>query len=318
MSEASFLFTTLVVEAVLLSIGMIGNVLSIVIFLRKTFRNNSISTYCIALSLSEILAFTQLISDIYFLAYNVFLADQSDSLCKFFYTVPTFLGGIQPWIMVAFAVDKLLCMRVNSMSILKKKWFQWSVVAAIVLFHMALYIYIPILIKRLEIFPGYFLCDLSTIGLFDIHVIISLLESGFIPFIAMIITSIITIRMLIKSRNAVMKNGQVSKERKSRDTKYAVSSLSINILFILLKLPSFIFFIMNVFFSYFDMYLYKLSVLSFYLNSSLSFFIHLVTNSLFRRELLILFRLAKRDNENLSHTNRRINPSIRLNQVSST
>ena len=194
------------------------------------------------------LTFTQFVSDIYVLAYNINLPDESDPLCKFFYSVPTFLSGIQPWVMVAFAVDKLICMRANSTSILKKKWFQWSIVAAIVLFHTAIYMYFPILIKRREVFPGYFMCDLATIGFFDIHMIVNLLETAFIPFIVMVITSILTTLLLIKSRNTVMKNGQVSKERKSRDTKYAISSLSFNVLFILLKLPSSIFFTMYGFF----------------------------------------------------------------------
>ena len=177
----------------------------------------------------------------------------------------------------------------------------------------------PILIKRSEIFPGYFMCDLSTIGFFNVHMIVNLIETAFIPFIVMVITSILTTLLLIKSRNAVRKNGQVSKERKSRDTKYAISSLSFNVLFIILKLPSSIFFTMYAFFSYFDIYFYKIAVITFFLNSSLSFFIHLVTNSLFRREFLVLLGLAKKNSgSTLSHTITRLDRPIRLNQVSST
>ena len=319
MSEASFTFVITSIEVALIGIGLIGNLLTIIIFSKKTFRSNSISTYCIALSVVELMTLTQFITDIYSLAYNIILSDQSDSFCKLFYSLPTFFSGIQPWVMVAFAVDKLICMRANSMSILKKKWFQWSVVAGIVIINTAIYIYMPILIKVREVYPGYFMCDLSTIGFFNIHMIINLLETSFIPFVVMIITSILTSRLLIKSRNAVMKTtGQVSKERKSRDTKYAISSVSFNILFITLKLPSMIFFTMSAFFSYYDLYFYKISVLTFYLNSSLSLFIHLVTNSLFRREFWVLFGLAKRNSASkLSHTISHTNHPIRLNQVSS-
>jgi hypothetical protein len=211
---------------------------------------------------------------------------------------------MQPWIMVALAVDKLLCMRVNSIAILKKKWFQWSVVATIVLINIALYINMPISMKRREISPGYFKCDLTTIKFFFVNVIINLVETSFIPFIVMIITSILTTRKLIDSRNAVMKTtGKVSKERKSRDTKYAITSLSFNVLFIFLKLPSAIFFTLNAFFHYYNMYFARIVTLTFYLNSSLSFLVHLVTNSLFRQELLIFFKSTKR---NSGSTNRPI------------
>ena len=319
MSQASFDFITTAVETALLGIGLIGNLMTITIFLRKTFRNNSISTYCIALAIVELLNSTRFISDIYSLAYNVTLPDLSESLCKFFFSIAVFLSGYQPWIMVAFSVDKLLCMRTNTISILKKKWFQWSIVAGIILFHTALYMYIPILIKRGQIFPGYFMCDLATIGFFATHFLINLLETSFIPFLIMAITSIMTTRMLIKSRNAVMKAGQVSKERKSRDTKYAITSLSFNVLFITLKLPSSVFFIMYAFYSYFDLYFYKIAVSTFFLNSSLGFFIHLVTNSIFRREFLIIFGLEKKNNGTIVYdTTSRKNPPVRLNQVSST
>ena len=318
MSQESFTFAMTAVQAAIIGIGLIGNLLSIIIFLRKTFRSNSISTYCIALSIVQCTSLTQLIVAIYSLVYSINLSNQSDSLCKFFNSMPAFLSGIQPWIMVAFALDKLLCMRAKRIAILKKKWFQWSVVAGIVLINTAIYIHMPILMRRREIFPGYFMCDLSTITNFKVSVIVNLVESGFIPFIIMVFTSIITTRMLIKSRNAAMKTGQVSKERKSRDRKYAISSLSFNVLFVLFKLPGLIFFTMNAFFGYFDMYFLMLATFSFNFNSTLSFFIHLVTNSLFRREFLVLFRLANMRNSGstLSHTISRTNNPIRLNQVS--
>ena len=176
----------------------------------------------------------------------------------------------------------------------------------------------PILMKRREIYPGYFMCDLSTINLFYVNTIVSLLETGFIPFVIMVITSIITTRLLIKSRNAVMKTGKVSKERKSRDRKYAVSSVSFSILFIVLKLPGLVYFTMNAFSGYFDAYFIRIASLTFNLNASLSFFIHLVTNSLFRRELLLLLGIVKRNSVSaVSHTMSNTNNPIRLNKVSS-
>ena len=296
LSDPPFEYAMTVIETIIIGIGFIGNILNTIVFLRKTFRSNSISTYCIALSIFELLTLTKFVLNIYSLAYNRNLPDESDTLCKFFYTAPTFLSGIQPWIMVVFSVDKLLSMRMNSIAIIKKKWFQWSLVSAIVLINIGLFINIPISMKRSEIFPGYFMCDLSTISFYDISSIINLLETCLIPFIVMTITSILTIRVLIKSRNAVMKVGQLSKERKSRDTKYAVSSVTLNIIFIFLKLPITIFLILSSFYSYYDIYFFRIAVLTLNLNSSVSFFVHLATNSLFRREFLGFFGIAKDSN----------------------
>ena len=315
MSDASFTFATTAIEAAFIAMGLIGNVLSIIVFSRKTFRNNSISTYCIALAIIESITAVEFVICVYNLAYNINLPDQSVSLCKFTFSIAIYMNAIQPWIIVAFSIDKILSMRTRSIPILKKKWFQWSIVAGIVLFNLALYIYIPILIRIAEIFPGYFMCDLSTIGFFNIYMLSNILSTCLIPFLAMLITSILTIRLLIKSRKSIEKSGHLTKDRKSRDRKYAITSLTFNITFIVLKAPVATFFLMSAYFSYFNLYFYRISFILFFLDMSISFFIHSITNSLFRREILVLLRL-KRSPEILSNTNSRTNGSIRLNQVS--
>ena len=317
MVDSAYTLATTTLEAILIAIGLIGHLLSIIVFLRKTFRSNSISTYCIALAIVECFTFIQLITDIYNLAYDIYLPDQNNPLCKLVFSSFVYLNSIQPWIMVAFSVDKLLGMRVNTIALFKKRWFQWTIVFGIVLFNLVLYIYFPILIRVREIFPGYFICDLTTIGFFQIFMIVNVIESYLIPAIVMVITSILTILMLAKSRKSIERNGHLSKDRKSRDKKYAISSLALNIMFIICRLPLAVFFMLSAFYSYYDIYFYKVSSLLFYVNASLSLFIHLVTNSVFRREFFVLLSLVKRNGEtSLSKSSNRSNLPIRRNQVS--
>ena len=316
MSDESFSFATTAIEAAVIAIGLIGNLLSIIVFSRKSFRNNSISTYCIALSIFECITLIQFINDMYNLVYNINLADQSDALCKLIDSSGVYLNSIQSWIMVAFSVNKLLEIRVNSIALVKMKWFQWSIVAGIVLFDIVFYIYFPIFIKVREIYPGYFICDLTTIGFFNIYMFLSIFEGSLIPFITMTVTSILTIRMLIRSRKSIERNGHLSQDRKSRDRKYAISSLTLNILFIILKLPLLVFYILSAYYSYYNLYFYKIAFLLYFLNMSLSFFVHFITNSVFRREFLILFKVVMINGEStLSNTNK--NSKSTKRQISS-
>ena len=195
--------------------------------------------------------------------------------------------------MVAFSLDKLLSMRVNTIAILKKKWFQWSVVVGIVLFSNGLFLYVPILLRVRDIAPDIPFCDPNTISFFNVHLFIYIFETTLIPFIVMIITSILTIRLLIKSRNSVANNGQVTHDRKYRDRKYAISSITFNITFIILKGPLTIFYIMFGYYSLYNPYFYKIIYLLYYLDMSMNFFIHMVTNSLFRQELLVVISFTK-------------------------
>ena len=206
MSQASFTFAVAIIEATIIAIGIIGNVLSIIIFSRKTFRSNSISTYCISLAIFDISSLTQLVTDVYTLMYGKFLPDQSNEFCKFYFYSLVLLSSIQAWIMVAFSIDKLLSMRLKSIPILKKKWFQLSIVSGVVVFSVCLYLYIPILLRVREIFPGFSFCDSSTLGFFNVHIILYTFETCLIPFFVVSITLILTIRLLIKSRNSVARN----------------------------------------------------------------------------------------------------------------
>jgi hypothetical protein len=181
MSTASFTFAMNTAVAKTAVIGFIGSLVSIIIFSRKTFRNNSISTYCIALSINELLSLFRFTTNISIIAFNVNLADQSDALCKFFIYVPVIYSAVQPGIMVAFSIDKLLSMRMSSIAIIKKKWFQWSIVAGIVLFNILLYLEVPILVKRREVAPGRLVCDQSTIGFLPTLMIVIVLETCLIP-----------------------------------------------------------------------------------------------------------------------------------------
>ena len=172
MSDAYFTFGIAAIEAAIIGIGIIGNVLCIIIFSKKVFRTNSISTYCIALAICELGAIIQFFADVYYLIHYKILYDQNDPICKFYYSFYTWFASIHAWIIVVFSLDKLLSMRVHSSAILKKKWFQWSIVAAIVLFSIGLYIYVPIYIRIREVIPGLSICDVTTIGFFNIHIIV--------------------------------------------------------------------------------------------------------------------------------------------------
>ena len=312
MSDEDFPFAIYLIQAIIIGIGFIGNIISIIVFSRKKFRTNSISTYCISLAICESLSISEFIVDIIRVGLNVDPINQNDVNCKIIISIPTIITQIQACILVAFSVDKLLSMK--SVQIIKKRWFQFSIVGSIVLFNVLIYIYLPILLTRRKMYPGVYICDITTIGLFTfkLFMIVNLLESCFVPFIIMSITSTLTIRLLIKSRNSVERiNGKAMKERRSKDKKYAISSITFNIMFIVLKLPILVFFILSAFYSYYDLYFYHVTFLLHFLNVSSSFFVHFATNSLFRREFKIVFLRFGQTNSDSANSNSR----PRLNHI---
>ena len=314
----SFSYAMGITQMVIISVGFLGNIASFIIFSRRTFRKNSISTYCQALAIFESLTLIELLNYVALLFYDSSLAATSDALCKILNYIPSLYSSIPAWILVAFSLDKMLSMRTTSTPILKKKWFQWSVVCVIVLSHLLLYIAVPIMLQRIEFFPGYYVCNIAFLNFFNAFVIITLVETCYIPFIVMLVLSILTIRQLMKSRNSVERTaGHVNKDRRSRDARYAISSITFNFMFITFKLPIMVFFILIAYTTIYNVYFYNVAIVLFFFNSSSGFFIHLASNSLFRREIMILLGLNQSESNSRVLSNTTGN-SNRVNPVSST
>lgn len=289
MSTQEFVNINIICRSLIIIIGLFGNLISILVFLRKAFRNNSIGTYFIAMAIFESFMVNELIINIGKTFFNVDLADLSDAMCKITFYVPVLYASVPAWILVAFSIDNLLSMRLRSYSILKKKWFQLSLVAANVLIHILMFIYVPLYYKRVESnSTGSFSCSFENLRLNKNGTIVYLLESCFIPFVIMIITSIISIRLLIKVRSILEQLGNVDTARMKREAKFAISSLAFNFLFIILKMPLLIFYFLFAFDFSYDTYFYEISRSLFFLYTSLSFFIHFASNYQFRREFKIL------------------------------
>jgi hypothetical protein len=301
------------INNVIIAIGFAGNILSFIIFSRKAFKNNSISTYFRAFSVMVSFTMFQFAINVGILALNKDISAQSDVVCKLlYYTWPVY-DSSAAWILMVFSIDKMLNMNKKSIPTIKKRWFQWSVVALIVFIQAILYIGVPFDIKKIEIFPGYYLCLVTNLSFFSAFSIMYLLGSSFLPFIVMMITSLVTIRLLIKSRGTMQLVGITERQRRSRDTRYAISSLTFNFFFITFKMPFLVAYMILAFTSTVDIYYINVSEVLFFINMSSNFFINLATNSLFRREFLAICRLNKSDREisDTSNNSNRVFPTLR-------
>lgn len=285
-----------ITQAIVLGTGIVGHVISFIVFSRKTFQKNSISTYLCALSVFYCFNLPQVINYILLKGFNYSFPALNDSICKFWSYLPEIYSSVPAWILVAFSLDKYLSIRISSKTIFNKKWFQLAIVFGIVLFDLSAYMWIPILIKRTESQPGVYSCGVSfDRSLFSEFMILFALESCAVPFVAMIILSILTIRLLIQSRRKVERIGRVDKERKSRDFRYALSSITLNILFVVLKTPTMLYYLLNAYNLVSNVYFSQIAILFFNINASDSLIVHLISNSLFRQEFFILFRLRKKN-----------------------
>jgi hypothetical protein len=129
--SSDFIRAIYTADSVVIGLGIAGNIMSFIIFSRKAFKNNSISTYFRAISVIESFTMFQFIVNMGILFANFDISGKSDVFCKLiYYTWPVY-DSSAAWILMVFSIDKMLNMSKKPIPIIKKKWFQWSVVAVI-------------------------------------------------------------------------------------------------------------------------------------------------------------------------------------------
>lgn len=277
-------------------LGIIGNLISFIVFCRPVFRKNSISVYCCALAIFDCFVLNQLIMDIYLLFFDYFPPNYSEITCKIYYYISTAFSNIPAWILVSFSIDKMLSMKTSKrFEFIKKRSFQIGIIAVFAIVNILLFAEILVLLKRVPLYPNNSLdliCDLNKMPLVSIFGALYLLIGSIVPFIIMSFSSVSIFKLLKESRKKTIGNGNSALvyNRKNRDFKFAVSSLTFNCLFITLKMPIAIYYVLSSAGLNIPNYIFNCASLLFFTNSSIGFLVHLISNSIFRKELGTILR----------------------------
>ena len=119
-----------------------------------------------------------------------------------------------------------------------------------------------------------------------------------LPFVMMMIFSSLLIRTILKSRVKILRStSQRNRNSLRKDIQFAISSISLNFFFLFTHLP-FSIYVLIGYDSLTDLYWNYLGSLVF-LDLCDHFYILFFFNSVFRRELLILFRFKSRHHSNI-------------------
>ena len=134
----------------------------------------------------------------------------------------------------------------------------------------------------------------------DIQFYISLYDFinilGF-PFLLMFIFSSLLILAIFQSRNRVMRN--IAEQRNfKQDVMFSVTSISLNIIFLILNLPM----SLIEFSTSFSNFEFRFCLYIFLCNYAINFYVILLTNSLVRKELAKMFFRKNTQNNRTNHS----------------
>ena len=264
-------------------------------FSKKKYQNTLFSTYFRVLIIIEIL--------ILLLRIDFFIKEEdltslrliSEFFCKFtMYSIYS-TQSMSSWITVLISLDRFVSIVKPTRFLFRKKLlFQLAACSLAIIYNLIFSIHILISYKfeyvnktnKKYIVPK---CRDKNMATDYIETI----NSSLIPFILMMILTLLTLNIVIKSRKMVQNNQQ---SLSKKDIRFAITSIGLNVSFFILKFPQGFYLILKYYIYINDdinSLIYKfLSILMYAQNGSV-FYLTFLTNRSFKKEFFKSFRTRR-------------------------
>lgn len=274
----------------LVLIGLFGNLLMYVVYSQPTLSKLSVSSYLRAMALTNILVNIMSINTI-LLNFGIILNVQSEFMCKTIsYLLFTF-GAVSSWLEVAASLDRLVTIVYPTrFALVQKPLFSSVVILIILVYNFGYYSQAIVAYQLVRLNVNLYFCvsdleaQIESVDFFN---------STAAPFLVMLVSSIVTLVGVIKSRRRfnLTSNNPINRRKKLKDIKFGVTLIALNISFILLNTPRRLYFFLNAL----QLFGHDIFIFSYWIKSvvflnelyfAASFYIQACVNSLVRRELM--------------------------------
>jgi hypothetical protein len=278
-------------------LSLVGNILGLVVLIKKKLKLEKIGPIIIYKYLFAYgLINSYMIILLYLHGFEIYLETISKLTCQLMVYYWYVTASILPMILVYISIERFISIKYpNKRLILNKKMNQHCFIIILIVYNLIINSWIPfncdLIDKRnstlLKYISNYnpndnFECLRANTNI----IYLTTLNTKIIPYSLMITFTILLIVSIFMSRSRVISNyTSIQNETFKKDVKFAFSSLSLNIIFILFNLPASVVLISgNKYHFLFLIFLY-LYLFSF----SIYFYLLLIFNSLFRSEFFLFY-----------------------------
>jgi hypothetical protein len=276
------------------SLGLLLNIVTFVIFSRKTFSKNAISVYCRVLALVDLSPLLILQYDLAttLLKKGPFFGNLY--VCKLVLYLNISLASACGWILVAFSLHNLAYLakiaKINNF--LKKRANQYVIAIALVLTHLVIYCPIAVYVQFKPVHVGgnftLLVCSMKSVPFWNVYNLVNFVDAALLPFCLMLVTTALVALDLMRSRNNLRAQTTFAylnaRRRLRKDRKFSLTSISMNILFIVLQSSITLYTFINFSDYYSSVVFFSISLTVFQLDFSTRFFVHIISNRIFRKE----------------------------------
>lgn len=283
--------------------GSLGNICFLIVYSRETLRKLSIAIYFRFISIINVFIAILVVNTFIQGNFNFNIYDQTKFLCKASYILTYALGPISTWLQVIVSFDRLLNIIFPSkISTLHKFNFQISIITTIFLANTFYYLFTS--------FDSDLISDPSNYGnlsaaennattiycsLIHYNDLLNWLDLGnvLVTFVAMSFASVVTIIFIFRSRSRL--HLKSSSSRVKRDLKFAITSILLNVFYLLTNAPYSLFY--SIFYRLLANkdtnstsweFISLIASILWYFYYCFNFYLQLIVNSLVRSEFLKL------------------------------
>ena len=295
------------IPPILLIIGAFGNILSIIVLLRKRFRSSSLSVYLMCLAIVDLGAlYSGLLPSWLSYTFDLYLRNYNNFLCKSIGFIHNFTMQLSPWFLVAITMERVMAVWFPLSSRIRRTRCRRTALIATIIIVVCLicvnsYIYVVVgytefsdsnvTATKCGDVPKYDYWEAKVWSWIDLA-----LFSG-IPFSFLLVGSVLISYKLTKSRREIRKlsenTGRNQQDQNSRNATKLL--ILLNVTFFVCMVPSSICFIALMHSEYLSYnwglqyVLFQISRLLAYCNNTFNFVLYCVSGSVFRNELKRVF-----------------------------
>ena len=291
-------------------LGLVGNFLSFVIYSRACFRETATAFYLRVMAVTDSITLIDW-AELYVYTFGIDLRMYNPASCKlvvyFSYSIP----AMSAWLLWATSWDRMLSISFNRLTFLAKRKFQ--ILIAVVIFVFNSVTYAPIFAYNDLIYDtDPVSCALTSLVFSNILGWFDMTNSTLVPFAGMLISTAVILRKLFGSQRKIFKDkafdgsinlepsatiapdtsmsntakDTIQKRRALKDRQFAVTSISLNVLFFILNI---FLTIMNLVIAYnfymLILFLFNIALILFKANFTCPFLVYVISNKRFRTEL---------------------------------
>lgn len=299
----------------LLILNLVGDILQIIVFSSNSLKKLSVSFYLKSMAIVDIFASLVYIKSFFDNVIKFYIVDHGTFLCKFINYYMYIFPSIRVWLQVAASFDRMRTIIFPSKFLFTTKLkFKLVILAVIIIYSMVFYLEIPIIVRLYgwyeDTITGDFQeADPSTpmnltnttilvywcyTDLWDMVIFMDMGNSKVAPFIFMTLSSVATVVYVIKKRKSTqgsLNDFSASRRTRLRDVRFAITIITLDVLYIILNTPLFVYNVVFFFESGQTDFIRFLRVFFQLLEGLyISFYIQFAVNNLVRKETIQIFK----------------------------